>query len=48
MVVKSIKNNKSAGSDSIVGELIKYAGKPMRELLLNLFNLVWDECAPSY
>ena len=26
-VVKVIKNNKSAGSDSIVGELIKYGGK---------------------
>ena len=48
-VVKAIKNNKSAGSDGIVGELIKYGGKPMSEMLLTLFNLVWDkECAPSY
>ena len=48
-VVKAIKNNKSAGSDSIVGELIKYGGKPMCEMLLALFNLVWDgEYAPSY
>ena len=48
-VIKTIKNNKSAGSDGIVGELIKYGGKPMCEMLLTLFNLVWDgECAPSY
>ena len=49
-VIKTIKNNKSAGSDGIhVGELIKYGGKPMCEILLTLFNLVWgNECAPSY
>ena len=48
-VVKDIKNNKSAGSDGIVGELIKYGGEPMYEMLLTLFNLVWEnECAPSY
>ena len=35
-VVKAIKNNKSAGSDGIVGELIKYGGKPMCEMLLAL------------
>ena len=40
-VVKAIKNNKSAGSDGIVGELIKYEGEPMCEMLLALFNLVW-------
>ena len=46
---KAIKNNKSAGSDGIVGELIKYGGEPMCEMLLVLFNLVWDvEYAPSY
>ena len=37
-VVKEIKNNKSAGSDGIVGEFIKYGGKPMCEMLLTLFN----------
>ena len=50
-VVKAIKSNKSAGSDAIVGELhvIKYGGKPMCEMLLILFNLVWDnEFAPTY
>ena len=48
-VVKAIKNNKSAGSDGIVGELIEYRGKPLCEMLLMLFNLVWDnECTPSY
>ena len=48
-VVKSIKSNKSAGSDSIVGELIKYGGKSMYKMLLMGFNLPWDnESAPSY
>ena len=48
-VVKAIKNNKSAGSDGIVGELIKYGGEPMCEMLLTLFNLSWDkEHAPSF
>ena len=48
-VVKAIKNNKAAGSDGIVGELIKYGGKPMCEMLLTLFNLVWNnEFVPSY
>ena len=48
-VVKAIKNNKSAGSDGIVGELIKYGGNTMCEMLLTLFNLVWNnEYVPTY
>ena len=47
--VKAIRNNKSAGSDGIVSELIKYGGKPLCEMLLAVLNLVWDnEYAPSY
>ena len=41
-VVKTIKNNNSAGSNSIVGESIKYGGKSVCEILLSLFNLVWN------
>ena len=41
-VIKTIKNNKYAGSDGIVGELITYGGKPMCEMFLTLFNLVWN------
>ena len=40
--LRLVKNSKSAGSNSVVGELIKYGGKPMCEMLLTLFNLVWD------
>ena len=48
-VVKAIKNNKSAGSRGIVGQLIQYGGNPMCETLLILFNLVWNnESVPSY
>ena len=35
-VVKANKSNKSAGSDGIVGELIKYESKPMCEMLLSI------------
>ena len=41
-VVKVIKNNKSAGSDGIIGESFKYGGKPMCEMLLKLFNSAWN------
>ena len=40
-VVKAIKNKKSAGSDDIIGELIKYGVEHMCEILLTLFCLVW-------
>ena len=47
--VKAIKNNKSAELDGIVGELIKYGCKPMYEILLIVFNLVWNnEHIPNY
>ena len=42
------QNNKSAASDCIVGELIKYGYKPMCEKLLTLSTLAWNnECAPT-
>ena len=48
-VVKAIKNNKSPGSDGIIGELIKYGGQFMCEMLLTLFNLAWsNEFVPGY
>ena len=48
-VIKANKNNKSAESHGIVGELIKYGGKPTCEMLLALINLVWcDACTPTY
>ena len=37
-VAKAIKNNKSAGSDGIVGKLIKYGGNTMCKMLLTLFD----------
>ena len=48
-VIKGIKNNKSAGSDGIVGELIKYGGEGMCKMLLELFDLVWsNENVPGH
>ena len=40
--MKAIKNDKSVGTDGILGELIKYEGNNIREMLLTLFNLVWN------
>ena len=37
------KNNKSGGSDGIVGEPLKYGGSGMIELLHELFSAIWFE-----
>ena len=42
-IVKCIKNNKTAGSDGLVGELLKYGGSGMVFLLEQLFLVVWHE-----
>ena len=34
--IKAIENNKSAGSSSIVGELIKYGGKRMCKMFVDI------------
>ena len=48
-VVKAIKNDKSAGSDGIVGKLIKHGGNTRCEMLLTLFDLAWNnEYIPAY
>ena len=42
-------NHRSAGSDGTVCDLIKYGGMPVCEILLTLFNLVWNnEYAPTH
>ena len=41
-VVKVSKHNKSAGSDGIVVEQIKYGGNTICEMLSILFKLVWN------
>ena len=35
--VRNLKNNKTGGSDGIVGELLKYGGSGMIDLLQQLF-----------
>ena len=37
----SLKNNKTGGSDGLVGELLKYGGSGMVNLLHQLFSVVW-------
>ena len=37
----SLKNNKTGGSDGLVGELMKYGGSGMVNLLHQLFSVVW-------
>ena len=43
MCVRKLKNNKTGGSDGLVGELLKYVG-----LLKQLFTVIWrEEFVPS-
>ena len=39
----SIKNNMTGDSDGLVGELLKYGGSGMIDLLHQLFAVVWRE-----
>ena len=41
--VRKLKNNKTGGSDGIVGELLKYGGLGMVDLLEQLFSVIWQE-----
>ena len=41
--IKRIKNNKTGGSDGLVGELLKYGGLGMVYLLEKLFLVIWRE-----
>ena len=41
--VRKLKNNKTGGSDGIVGELLKYGGSGMVDLLEHLFSVIWQE-----
>ena len=40
---RKLKNNKSCGSDGLVGELLKYSGSGMIESLHRLFAVIWRE-----
>ena len=42
-IVQCIKNNKTEGSDGIVGELRKHGGSGMVCLLEQLFSVIWRE-----
>ena len=41
--LRKIKNNKTGGSDGLVGELLKYGGEGMVLLLEKLFSVIWCE-----
>ena len=41
--VKKLKNNKTGGSDGIVGELLKYGGLGTVNLSEQLFSIIWQE-----
>ena len=40
---KSLKNNKTGGNNGLVGEIFKYGGKGMANLLKVLYGVVWTE-----
>ena len=41
--VRKLKNSKTGGSDGIMGELLKYGGSGMVDLLEQLFSVIWQE-----
>ena len=41
--LRNLKNSKTGGSDRIVGELLKYGGFGMVDLLEQLFSVIWQE-----
>ena len=41
--LRNLKNSKTGGSDGIVGELLKYGGSGMVDLLEQLFSVIWQE-----
>ena len=41
--VRKLKNSKAGGSDKIVGELLKYSGSGMVDLLEQLFSVIRQE-----
>ena len=41
--VRKLKNNKTGGSDGIVGELFKYGVSGMLDLLEQFFSVIWQE-----
>lgn len=41
-IIKSLKNNKASGKDSIVAELLKYAGDKFLDQLETLFQRIWS------
>ena len=41
--LRNLKNSKTGGSDDIVGELLKYGGFGMVDLLEQLFSVIWQE-----
>ena len=41
--LRNLKNSKIGGSDGIVGELLKYGGLGMVDLLEQLFSVIWQE-----
>ena len=38
--LRNLKNSKTGGSDGIVGELLKYGGSGMIDLLEQLFSMI--------
>ena len=41
--LRKLKNNKTGGSDGLVGELLKYGGSGMVDLLQQLFSVIRRE-----
>ena len=43
LAIRKLKNNKTAGPDGIIGEMLKYAGELVIQFLIKFFNKLFDE-----
>ena len=42
MAIRKLKNGKAAGTDDIIGELLKHAGHAEVDFLVTYFNVLFD------
>ena len=41
-IINKLKTNKAAGTDNIMGELVKYGGRTLKQKIHKLIRNIWD------